>query len=87
MDTGRRVTRIVLGLLAVAAGLGCCGLVAALLLDRTGTAGDLVSLLAWACGIGTVTLAVAAAQQNTDPDDDPRYLATVVHGLVDEWRR
>jgi len=46
-----------------------------------------VVALAWATGLAATVLAVAAAQEHTDPDDDPRYLETIVHGFVDEWRR
>ena len=88
MSTLRRPTRYALGLLAVAGAVGCCLLVGALGLDRVdGAARDLVVALAWATGLAATVLAVAAAQEHTDPDDDPRYLETIVHGFVDEWRR
>jgi len=30
---------------------------------------------------------VLAVQEHNDPDDDPRYLQTIVRGLRQEWRR
>ena len=88
MSTPRNPGRASLGLLAVVAGLGCCVLVAALAIGGIGT--DLrngAALLAWGAGLAAAALSVLAAQQHTDPDDDPRYLATLVHGLRQEWRR
>jgi len=87
MSTRRRAAHLVLGLLAVVAAVGCCALVAALALGRVGAAQETVSALAWVCGIGSAVLAVAAVQERSDPDDDPRYLSTLMHGLHDEWRR
>jgi len=88
MITRRHLTRTVVGLLSAVAGLGACALVATLALDwAAGPAQHQLVLLAWVCGLVSAVLAVAAAQEHSDPDDDPRYLHTVVHGLVDEWRR
>ena len=44
-------------------------------------------MLAWSAGIVAAVLSVLAVQEHTDPDDDPRYLQTIVHGLRQEWRR
>lgn len=87
MSSRPRGPHPVLGALAAVAVLGCCGSLAVLALGQVGAAHDLVVALAWMCGIGGVVLAVAAVQERSDPDDDPRYLATLVHGLHDEWRR
>jgi len=87
MSTRRRAAHRVLGLLAVFAAVGCCALAAALALGRVGAAHETATALAWVCGIASAVLAVAAVQEHSDPDDDPRYLATLVHGLHDEWRR
>ncbi len=80
--------RVVLGLLAVVGAVGCS--VAASLLGLghlDGTARHLVVALAWVSGLAATGLSVAAVQEHTDPDDDPRYLETIMHGLADEWRR
>ena len=88
MSTPRSLGRASLGLLAVVAGLGCCVLVTALAVGGIGTGlRDDAVLLAWGAGLLAATLSVLAAQQHTDPDDDPRYLATIVHGLRQEWLR
>lgn len=88
MSTRRRIARTAFGLLALVAGLACCLLVGVLTLGRVeGLPQDLVVYLAWACGLTCVLLGVAAVQEHTDPDDDPRYFETILHGLVDEWRR
>lgn len=77
-----------LGLLAAVAGLGCCLLVAALLVDGVDPGmRDSAVLTAWGAGILAALLSVLAVQEHTDPDDDPRYLATIVQGLRQEWRR
>ncbi len=88
MNSLRRRARLLLGALAAVSGVACCALLAALFLDQPATAdpGELITA-AWVCGIATVLLAVAAVQEHADPDDDPRYLQTIVHGFVDEWRR
>ena len=88
VSTPRNLGRASLGLLAVVAGLGCCLLVGALAIGgiSTGQRDDAV-LLAWGAGLVAAALSVLAAQEHTDPDDDPRYLATIVHGLRQEWRR
>jgi hypothetical protein len=77
-----------LGLLATVAALGCGLLVVSLVAGgiEPGLRDDAV-LLAWGAGIVAVLLSVLAVQERTDPDDDPRYLATIVHGLRKEWRR
>ncbi len=88
MSSRRRTLRGVLVLLALVAGVGCCAVLVTLMLGQVGTdARQLLEALAWACGLGTCVLTVAALQEHTDPDDDPRYLETIVHGFVDEWRR
>ena len=77
-----------LGLLAGVAGLGCALLVVALAVG--GVSADLrdgAVLVAWTTGIVAAVLSVLAFQEHTDPDDDPRYLQTIVHGLRQEWRR
>jgi len=77
-----------LGLLAAVAGLGCCVLVVGLATD--GIAGGLrddAVLLAWGAGIVAALLSVLAVQEHTNPDDDPRYLGTILKGLRQEWRR
>ncbi len=77
-----------LGLLAGVAGLGCCLLVAFLVSNVVDPAlRDDAALLAWASGIVAVLLSVLAVQEHGDPDDDPRYLTSLVHGLRQEWRR
>jgi len=88
VSTPRNLGRASLGLLAVVAGLGCCLLVAALASGGidSGQHDDAV-LLAWVAGIVAAGLSILALQKRTDPDDDPRYLATIVHGLRQEWRR
>ena len=43
-------------------------------------------MAAWLCGLAAAGLAIAAAQER-HLDDDPRYFTTIMHGLVDEWRR
>ena len=77
-----------LGLLAAVACLGCCVLVAGLVADgiSPGLRDDAV-VLAWASGIVAAVLAVLAVQEHSNPDDDPRYLATILKGLRQEWRR
>ena len=77
-----------LGLLAAVAGLGCFVLVVGLVVDgiAPGLRDDAV-LLAWGAGIVAALLAVLAVQEHNNPDDDPRYLATIVKGLRQEWRR
>ena len=87
MSTRRRAARLAFWTLAVVAAIGSISLVAVLVLDQAGTSHSMVALMAWVGVLTSVMLAVAAAQESTDPDDDPRYLATVLHGLVDEWRR
>jgi hypothetical protein len=88
VSTPRHLGKASLGLLATVAGLGCCLLVVTLLVGgiEPGLRDDAV-LLAWGAGIVAVLLSVLAVQEHTDPDDDPRYLATIVHGLRKEWRR
>ena len=77
-----------LGLVATVAGIGCCLLVASLVTGGIDPAlRDDAVLLAWASGIVAVLLAVLAVQEHGDPDDDPRYLASLVHGIRQEWRR
>ncbi len=88
MSTRRRTLRGFLVLLALVAGIGCCALLVTLTMGQVGTdTSELLEALAWGCGLGTCLLTVAALQEHTDPDDDPRYLETIVHGFVDEWRR
>jgi len=53
-------------------------------MDSTGT--EVAFLAAWLCGLSAAALAIAAAQER-HLDDDPRYFTTIMHGLVDEWRR
>ena len=88
MSTHQHPGRASLGLLAAVAGLGCCVLVVVLLVDgiASGLRDDAV-LLAWGTGIVAALLAVLAGQEHTNPDDDPRYLATILKGLRQEWRR
>ena len=88
VSTPRHLGKASLGLLATVAGLGCCLLVVSLVADgiEPGLRDDAV-LLAWGAGIVAVLLSVLAAQEHADPDDDPRYLATILHGLRKEWRR
>jgi hypothetical protein len=88
VTTRQHIGKASLGLLAAVAGLGCCLLVVGLALGgiSAGLRDDAV-LVAWAAGIVAALLAVLAVQEHTDPDDDPRYLATIVHGLRKEWRR
>jgi hypothetical protein len=62
-------------------------LIAALALGRMDSTGTEVAFLAaWLCGLSAAALAIAAAQER-HLDDDPRYFTTIMHGLVDEWRR
>jgi len=82
------VGKVSLGLVAVVAGLGCCVLVGALVLELL--AADVrprAVLAAWSAGITAVVLTILALQEHGDPDDDPRYFATLVHGLRQEWHR
>lgn len=74
--------------MAAVAWLGCCVLVGGLAVDgiTPGLRDDAI-LAAWGAGIVAAVLWVLAAQERTDPDDDPRYLATIVNGLRQEWRR
>lgn len=88
MSTRRPVGKASLGLLAAVAGLGCALLVVAL--GVGGVSADMrdaAVLLAWSAGIVAAVLSVLAVQEHTDPDDDPRYLQTIVRGLRQEWRR
>jgi hypothetical protein len=88
VSTPQRRGKASLGLLAAAAGLGCCLLVAFLVTDVIDPAlRDDAVLVAWASGIVAVLLSVLAVQEHGDPDDDPRYLTSLVHGLRQEWRR
>jgi hypothetical protein len=88
VSTPRHLGKASLGLLASVAGLGCCLLVVSLVAGGIEPAlRDDAVLLAWGAGIVAVLLSVLAVQEHTDPDDDPRYLATIVHGLRKEWRR
>lgn len=88
MSPARRLPRAVLSLAAAAGAVGCALLVAALGLGWVDAgARDLVVALAWASGLGATVCSVAAVQVHTDPDDDPRYLRTILVGLVSEWRR
>jgi hypothetical protein len=88
VNTRQHLGKASLGLLAVVAGLGCCLLVAGLVVG--GIAPELrddAVVLAWGAGIVAALLAVLAVQEHTNPDDDPRYLATILKGLRQEWRR
>lgn len=79
--------RAVLNTMAATTAIGCCLLIATLALgwvNSTGT--EIASMAAWLCGLAAAALAVAAAQER-HLDDDPRYFTTIMHGLVDEWRR
>ena len=88
VGTRYRSARALAAMLAVLASIGCCVSVVALLLDDpVFVSRHEVAVAAWSCGIAAVLLAVAAAQERANPDDDPRYLQTIVHGFVDEWRR
>ena len=88
MSTPQHLGKASLGLVATVAGVGCCLLVASLVTGGIDPAlRDDAVLMAWAAGIGAVLLAVLAVQEHGDPDDDPRYLATVLHGIRQEWRR
>ena len=88
MTTRQHIGKASLGLLAAVAGLGCCLLVVGLAVDgiSAGLRDDAV-MLAWGAGIVAAVLSVLAVQEHTNPDDDPRYLATIVQGLRKEWRR
>jgi hypothetical protein len=87
VSTRRRALRAVLNALAATTAIGCCLLIAALALGRVGSTGtEVASIAAWLCGLAAAALAIAAAQER-HLDDDPRYFTTIMHGLVDEWRR
>ena len=87
MSTRRRALRAVLNVLAATTAIGCCLLVAALAFGRVdSTVTEVASQAAWLCGLAAAALAIAAAQER-HLDDDPRYFTTIMHGLVDEWRR
>ncbi|MBA2739010.1 MAG: hypothetical protein M3386_06045 [Actinomycetota bacterium] len=88
MNSHDRRIRALLGVLALVAAVAGCALVAGLLIGEPVAASrQLMLTAAWCCGIATVLLSVAAVQEHANPDDDPRYLRTIVHGFVDEWRR
>ncbi|CAN5874980.1 hypothetical protein BH20ACT6_BH20ACT6_03220 [soil metagenome] len=88
MTPRRRSARALAGLLAALTAVACGGCVVVLLLgDPVVASRREVAVAAWACGVAAVLLAVAAVQEHANPDDDPRYLETIVHGFVDEWRR
>lgn len=87
VSTRRRVLRALLNVLAATTAIGCCLLVAALALGQVdSTVSEVAFAAAWLCGLAAAVLAIAAAQER-HLDDDPRYFTTIVHGLVDEWRR
>lgn len=79
--------RASLGLLAGTAGAGCCTFVVALVVGVDAQLRDQAVAAAWGAGILALLLAVLALQEHADPDDDPRFLATVWQGLRAEWRR
>jgi len=88
MSTRPHLGKASLGLLAAVAGLGCALLVVTLAAGGVSAEmRDGAVLLAWTAGILAALLSVLAVQEHTDPDDDPRYLQTIVRGLRQEWRR
>lgn len=87
MSTRYSWGRASLGLLAGTAAAGCCALLVVLAAGIDPTRQEQAVAAAWGSGILALLLAVLAMQEHTDPDDDPRYLATVWRGLRAEWRR
>jgi len=69
------------GVIGAAVYVGC-----ALAYLQAGARGDLLVVAWWVSGLAVLGFAVSACMVEDDGIERPRYLASVVSGLRNEWR-